>query len=106
MQHELKIIMKFETEDFEHDSSTPILTHKCLVTLNDKPIGMIQDIKVKAAIGDNLPEVEISFPNLFDERIDPSYHTKSTLSKELGENIAVLKLVPNVKINLIDLKWE
>jgi hypothetical protein len=92
MAHELKIIVGDSLADTK-------------VFIDDKKIGMIQDIKLHIGVDTVLPEVEIVFPNLFQTNIDPTFYRTSTASADLMQTLEILKEMPHVRATLKDLDF-
>ena len=78
-------------------------THNVLVSVDNVPVGFIQEIKFHASVGGQNPLVEIVFPNLFSEQVDSSYYKNSPIPKELAATICRLCDVPNVKVTLAEI---
>lgn len=93
MTHELKIILG-------------PTAHKTLVMIDDRPIGLIQDIKFHVGIDSVVPEIEIVFPNLFSDQIDQNYKNNSVMVRELKNSLDLLKTMPHVKVTLQELDFK
>lgn len=63
MKHELKIIMEYNTEDMEHDQTTPILNSFIRVYVDGRVIGCIQSLKLEANCKEAAPKIQITFPD-------------------------------------------
>jgi hypothetical protein len=103
MKHELKIIMSYETEGIDCDED--YIVHKTVISLDNKPIGAVQDIKFHASTEQIIPSIEITFPDLFSEDIDSSYQ-QTALPRELKKTLDILKNMSNVKVILSKLDWD
>src|SRR5574338_532429 len=106
MKHELKIIMTFETEDMDHDSTTPITSHSIRVSMDGNIIGCIQKMHVSANCEEVLPEIEFTFPD-FDtldydaatyKNMFPSSSGKPPFIRDIEGHIEALSLAPNIKV--------
>lgn len=98
--------MNFETEDMEHDSSTPIASSSIRVSMDGHVIGCIQKLKVTADCDSHLPELEFVFPN-FDtldydaatyKNMFPSSSGKPPFIRDIEEHIRLLSLASNIKV--------
>ena len=92
MAHELKIIVGDNISDTK-------------VMIDDKPVGLIQDIRLHIGVESILPEIEITFPNLYQTNIDPNYFKNSSTPAELMQTLEILKTMPQVKVTLKDLEF-
>ena len=84
---QLKIIM----------GSSPTNT---LVYIDDEPVGLIQNIKVEVSVDNPFPNIEITFPNLFDKHYQS---INGGLTKDLAYHIERLEKIPGVTIKLKEL---
>jgi hypothetical protein len=109
MEHELKIIMKFHTEDLDHDQDEPIKSSSIRVSIDDHIIGCIQDMKISANCKEPLPQLEFTFPDLetldYDKAAYTNMYPLSTggvppFVKEIGYHIEKLKQASNIKIKV------
>jgi hypothetical protein len=91
MRHQLKIIMSGEFNSMVK------------VYIDDKQVGLIQDIKFHASANEHAPHVEIVFPNLF--ALDKSQFGNDDLLQSLQSTLDLLKEMPNVKVTLLDLEF-
>jgi len=94
MEHELKIIMSGK------------LNSMVKVYIDDRQVGLIQDVKFHASAHEDFPEVEIVFPNLFDSQVDQNSIRKGGILDMLKKNLDLLKEIPHVKVTLADLDWS
>lgn len=105
MKHELKIIIKCETEDIDDNGNYPINSN-IIIYLDNTPIGMVQKFKLEADCKKMSPIIEFDFLN-FD---DPTYFKQTALPSRMPyihdyteENIDKLSMIKGVKINLRNL---
>ena len=91
MRHELKIIMSGEFNSMVK------------VYIDDKQVGLIQDIKFHASADEHTPQVEIMFPNLF--ALDKSQLGNGDLIQSLQSTLDLLQEMPHVKVTLLDLEF-
>lgn len=87
MKHELKIIWG--------DSSA-----NTIVLVDNKPIGLIQEIRCHVSVNTPIPEIEITFPNL-----QPFAQTNKSMVDMLEQQLELLKELPQVKVTLQDIKF-
>lgn len=73
------------------------------VYVNDKQVGLIQDIKFHASASEHIPTVELVFPNLF--ALDKSQLGNGDLVQSLQATLDLLKEMPHVKVTLMDLEF-
>lgn len=98
--------MSYEEEGIDSDTDKPIFTGSVRFLHDDQPIGCIQDLKFRANTEQPLPELEITFPDLHDQGIDPAYAQHPNFIKEIDHQIKLLSKIPNVKIHLRSLDAE
>lgn len=103
MKHQLKIVMDYEISDADHS----VTSTNILVVSDDEPVGCIQDLKLHATANNPLPELEVTFPNLHDPKIDPVYKLgESNLIASVDHHFQLLLKVPNIRLILKDLDPE
>ncbi len=73
------------------------------VYVDDKQVGLIQDIKFHANAYEHFPVVELVFPNLF--ALDKSQLGNGDLVQSLQATLDLLKEMPHVKVTLADLEF-
>jgi len=93
MNHEIKIIMKYKDGE-------PIKSCNTIISLDDEPIGCIQNFKLNADAGEYFPELEFTFPDLKSDEIDLSYKKSPNLIETVDYYLNKLKIVPNIKLIL------
>ena len=110
MKHELKIIMTYETEDMEHDQTTPILSSSIRVYVDEQPIGCIQKLKLEADCNEFLPKVEITFPDIeaLESEMDLAAYNivnpgnsprpNTYFGRDVKKYISLLSQAPNMEI--------
>jgi hypothetical protein len=101
MKHELKIIIKCESEDIDDNGSHP---NNITIYLDDEPIGVVQQFKLEADCKKISPTIEFTFLNFDDPNIDPVYfkgsHYMYTYTKEYIDR---LSMINGIKIYLQNL---
>jgi hypothetical protein len=70
MRHEFKIVVNWEEEDLDSDGK---LFSCPTVYLDGYAVGCIQELKFHAKKDEIIPEIEVTFPDLTNENIDPVY---------------------------------
>jgi len=95
MKHTLKFEMNFESEDIEHDETTPIKNTSIRVFIDDNVIGCLQHLKLEADKNETVPFIEFTFPDL--ESLDDD-NTKSIFIREIADYIKILSACPNIRI--------
>ena len=80
MKHELKVIL----------GATAMQTK---VFIDDKPIGLIQEIKFVANASTGDTDIELTFPELRNHR-----NTNGPLAKDLDATLELQKEIPNVRV--------
>ena len=105
MEHELKIIMKFTTEDMDHDQNLPIRNSSILLSIDSHVVGCIQKLKIEADCDQLMPTVEITFPDLesldYDmtayQATNPGAKYKPHFIDDIKEHIKLLEIA-NIQI--------
>jgi len=87
MSYELKIIVGSTTVDTK-------------VYIDERPIGLIQDIKFHANASNSTTELELVFPNLI-----PFKNTNKQTVEHLELILDLLKNLPHVKVALQDVEF-
>lgn len=97
--------MSFETEDMEHDMTTPIASSSIRVSLDGHIIGCIQKLSINANCKDYLPELEIVFPDFdtldYDSETYKNMYpgsTKPPFIRDIEGHIETLSIAPNIKV--------
>ena len=93
MKQELKIVMT------SGEDNGLLTTPNTVVSINDTPIGSLQNIKIIAEAGEISPIVELTFPDL---KTLPQY--TSTLTNDINAYIEKLSKIRNIKIILKDMR--
>jgi hypothetical protein len=99
MEHELKITMTFDTEDGK-DSS--IKSSSIRVSVDDRIIGCMQELKLTANCKEAFPQLEITFPDLNSIEFDENVYGRSKLhfARDIDDHIQDLKLASNIKVKI------
>ncbi len=110
MKHELKIIMTYDDSTDQAGTRTiTITTPKVLVSIDDTPIGCIQEIKFEAFAHNMFPRLEVVFPNLRDTNIDTgaalpnTFTAPNTFLYEIDKYVREFSAIPNTKVSLQNL---
>lgn len=113
MEHELKIVMKYQSEDLDHDEC-PITPANFLIYVDGEVIGFIQNLNFTVDVNDPCPKINVTFPQMNKENIDDSYYVVTPYSRpytraEFDGGVSLMSKFPNVHItmkNLVDPKNE
>jgi len=91
---EIKIIIKV-------NENNCIVSHNTLVTVDDEPIGCIQEISFNANVNELLCKLDVVFPNLKSDKIDQkSYRLSPNLISAVDHSVEKLKDILGVNISL------
>lgn len=96
MKKEIKIVISYDDDFVGNNCSN---TH---VYLNDKQIGLIQNISINADVNRNIPEVNFTFPDLNDLKDEDLFN--KNLKQTLEETIRNLSSLTNVSLSFRELK--
>jgi hypothetical protein len=90
---EFKIVMTAIYDD-ETDESV-ITSYNTIIYLDDKPMGLVQDIKIHANARNQFPTIDITYPE--DNILCPSFN------KDIAQYKKALENIPNITIHTVDL---
>lgn len=103
MKHELKIVMSYE-DGKDAEGARTVTAPRVLVSIDEEPIGCMQELKFEAFAHNGFPRLEVIFPNLRDANIDvdetpgPSYFVY-----DVDRFVRIISDIPNTKVSFQDL---
>jgi hypothetical protein len=75
-----------------------------LVTIDDEPIGCIQEIIFNANVDSPICNLDIVFPDLKSNKIDQeAYNAQPNLISTIDHHVEILKDIPGINIHMKDI---